>query len=126
MIYHIPTGNNKLHKNSTLEGCNSLILLSHPILLLVADKNIQDAAVQYILDTVMDELGKNKDRKFIYVEMAFFIRWWNEQTDDLKEKVSCFSMNYYFYFSSLMIISSLCSLDRKIKQYSYSVTYMSN
>ena len=97
------------------------------MLLLIADKNIQDAAVQYILDTVMDELGKNKDRKFIYVEMAFFIRWWNEQTDDLKEKVSLFSMNCYFYFTSLITISSLCFLDRKIKHNSLIVfTYMSN
>ena len=43
--------------------------------------------MQYILDTVMDELGKNPDRKFIYVEMAFFYRWWNEQTDEMKDKV---------------------------------------
>ena len=53
----------------------------------LANKTIQDAAVQYILDTVMDELGKNPDRKFIYVEMAFFYRWWNEQTDEMKDKV---------------------------------------
>ena len=53
----------------------------------VGNKSIQDAAVQYILDTVMDELGKNPDRKFIYVEMAFFYRWWNEQTDEMKDKV---------------------------------------
>ena len=70
------------------------IMINHVIIkfinffILIADKNIQDAAVQYILDTVMNELGKNKDRKFIYVEMAFFIRWWNEQTNDMKNKVS--------------------------------------
>ena len=43
--------------------------------------------MKYILDTVVEELGKNKDRKFIYVEIAFFTRWWNEQNDDIKQKV---------------------------------------
>ena len=35
----------------------------------------------------MTELEKNPDRKFIYVEIAFFYRWWNEQTDEMKDKV---------------------------------------
>ena len=48
---------------------------------------MHDAAVQYILDTVMIELAKNPDRKFIYVEIAFFYRWWNEQTDQMKDQV---------------------------------------
>uniref|UniRef100_A0A1X7VJH7 Alpha-mannosidase n=1 Tax=Amphimedon queenslandica TaxID=400682 RepID=A0A1X7VJH7_AMPQE len=51
-----------------------------------ADNNIQHAAVQYIISSVVEELSKNKDRKFIYVEIAFFIRWWNEQTDDVKQQ----------------------------------------
>ena len=46
--------------------------------------------MKYILDTVVEELGKNKDRKFIYVEIAFFTRWWNEQNDDIKQKVLLF------------------------------------
>ena len=46
--------------------------------------------MKYILDTVVEELGKNKDRKFIYVEIAFFTRWWNEQNDDIKQKVLIF------------------------------------
>ena len=54
----------------------------------------------------MDELAKNKDRKFIYVEMAFFARWWNEQTDDMKNKVSCFIMNYF----TILAISHLSIL----------------
>ena len=54
-----------------------------------ANDSIQHAAVKYILDTVVDELGKNKDRKFIYVEIAFFTRWWNEQPDDIRQKVCC-------------------------------------
>ena len=58
--------------------------------LLIANNSIQHAAVKYILDTVVEELGKNKDRKFIYVEIAFFTRWWNEQNDDIKQKVLLF------------------------------------
>lgn len=44
--------------------------------------------MQYILDTVIDELQKDPNRTFIYVEMAFFVRWWNQQTDDMKDIVS--------------------------------------
>ena len=58
------------------------------LIVLIANNSIQHAAVRYIIDTVIDELLKNKDRKFIYVEIAFFTRWWNEQTDDIKQKVS--------------------------------------
>ena len=44
----------------------------------------QQAAVQYILDNVIEELAKNPERRFVYVEIAFFWRWWNEQNDDTK------------------------------------------
>ena len=43
--------------------------------------------MQYILDTVIDELAKDKERKFIYVEIAFFVRWWREQTTERQEQV---------------------------------------
>ncbi|KAG7218977.1 hypothetical protein INR49_019375, partial [Caranx melampygus] len=36
--------------------------------------DIQHAGVQYILDSVVDQLLKNPDRRFIYVETAFFYR----------------------------------------------------
>jgi len=29
----------------------------------------------------------NPDRRFIYVEMAFFSRWWNQQSDDMRNTV---------------------------------------
>ncbi len=57
------------------------------LFLFLGNKSIQDAGVQYILDSVMVELAKNPDRKFIYVEIAFFYRWWNEQTDQMKDQV---------------------------------------
>eukprot|EP00897_Mesotaenium_endlicherianum_P007924 jgi/Mesen1/715/ME000109S_10937 len=39
----------------------------------------QVAAVQFVLDSVVEKLMENPDRKFIYVEQAFFQRWWREQ-----------------------------------------------
>ncbi len=41
-----------------------------------ANNTIQNAGVQYILDSVMPALAADPARKFIYVEMAFFKRWW--------------------------------------------------
>ena len=35
----------------------------------------QDARVQYIIDTVVDQLLQNPDRKFVYVETAYFWRY---------------------------------------------------
>ena len=56
----------------------------------VAQNTIQHAAVQYIIDSVVDELMKDPKRRFIYVEIAFFERWWNEQSDDMKDNVRRF------------------------------------
>ncbi|KDO33515.1 hypothetical protein SPRG_19152 [Saprolegnia parasitica CBS 223.65] len=40
--------------------------------------------VDYILDTVVTELLKNPDRRFMYVEQSFFQRWWREQSHEMK------------------------------------------
>ncbi|XP_075149649.1 lysosomal alpha-mannosidase II isoform X2 [Haematobia irritans] len=48
---------------------------------------IQKAGVQYILDSVVQELLKDPQKRFIYVESAFFFKWWSEQTPDLQEQV---------------------------------------
>lgn len=49
-------------------------------LLLLAD-------VRTILDSVVEELEAKPDRRFIYVEMAFFSRWWEEQTPERQASV---------------------------------------
>ncbi|CAF2951488.1 unnamed protein product [Rotaria sp. Silwood2] len=49
--------------------------------------DIQHAAVQYILDSVIQALLENADRRFIYVEIAFFWRWWRQQTEDMQNTV---------------------------------------
>ncbi|XP_051801046.1 lysosomal alpha-mannosidase isoform X1 [Acanthochromis polyacanthus] len=52
------------------------------------DRNdIQHAGVQYILDSVVDQLLKNPDRRFIYVETAFFYRWWKRQDSGMQQTV---------------------------------------
>ena len=55
-----------------------------------ANNSIQNAGVQYVLDSVMVALAQNPDRKFIYVEIAFFKRWWQQQTDAMKTQVRGF------------------------------------
>ncbi|KAK5583774.1 hypothetical protein RB653_005374 [Dictyostelium firmibasis] len=49
--------------------------------------SIAFAGVQYTLDTAITCLLANPDRKFIYVEVAFFQRWWNEQTSNMQNIV---------------------------------------
>jgi hypothetical protein len=56
----------------------------------IARNNVRHAAIQYILDSAILALDENPDRRFIYVEMAFFWRWWNQQTEDMRNKVRQF------------------------------------
>uniref|UniRef100_A0A672KA28 Alpha-mannosidase n=1 Tax=Sinocyclocheilus grahami TaxID=75366 RepID=A0A672KA28_SINGR len=50
--------------------------------------NIQHAGVQYILDSVIDQLQKDPARRFIYVETAFFYRWWRQQSQNTRRIVT--------------------------------------
>jgi alpha-mannosidase len=43
--------------------------------------------VRYILDSVVQSLSKDPKRVFNYVEMAFFSRWWEEQSSATKALV---------------------------------------
>ncbi|GMP29806.1 hypothetical protein CsSME_00004761 [Camellia sinensis var. sinensis] len=52
-----------------------------------ANNSIRGACVQDVLDSVISALLEDKNRKFIYVEMAFFQRWWRQQSKVLKTKV---------------------------------------
>jgi len=65
---------------------------------IIARNNVRHAGIQYILDSVVIALDENPDRRFIYVEMAFFWRWWNQQTDDIRNKVKQFVNEGIFYF----------------------------
>ena len=50
-------------------------------------EDIQDAAVQHVITSVVQALKRVPERKFIYVEQAFFQRWWRQQNDDIKALV---------------------------------------
>ena len=52
-----------------------------------SSNGIQNAQVQYVLDTVIIELENDATKNFIYVEVAFFIRWWREQTPEKQASV---------------------------------------
>ena len=45
------------------------------------------AGVQYIIDSVVDALRRDVARRFTYVEMGYFYRWWREQSDARKAQV---------------------------------------
>ncbi|ONK67965.1 uncharacterized protein A4U43_C05F5690 [Asparagus officinalis] len=45
------------------------------------------ACVQNVLDSLIPVLLADKNRKFIYVEHAFFQRWWRQQSDAMKKTV---------------------------------------
>ncbi|XVF57695.1 hypothetical protein PTKIN_Ptkin07bG0002600 [Pterospermum kingtungense] len=51
------------------------------------NNSIRGACVQNVLDSVISALLEDKSRKFIYVEMAFFQRWWRQQSNAKKIKV---------------------------------------
>ncbi|KAJ1685592.1 hypothetical protein LUZ63_016982 [Rhynchospora breviuscula] len=55
-----------------------------------SNNSIQGACVQNVLDSMVTALLKDKNRKFIYVEQAFFQRWWRQQSDTIKETVKGF------------------------------------
>ena len=44
-----------------------------------------DREVRSIINTVVASLAKNPTRKFMYVEQAFFQRWWREQNDTQRQ-----------------------------------------
>ncbi|VVC31552.1 Hypothetical protein CINCED_3A003390 [Cinara cedri] len=51
------------------------------------NSSIQLAAVQFILDSVISELAKDPNKRFIYVETAFFWKWWVDQSEETQRIV---------------------------------------
>ncbi|PKA54015.1 alpha-mannosidase [Apostasia shenzhenica] len=52
-----------------------------------SNNSIQGACVRNILDSVIVALLKDPNRKFVYVEQAFFQTWWAEQNEATQEVV---------------------------------------
>lgn len=48
---------------------------------------IRIANVQEIIDSVIQSLLKDSERRFIYVESAYFFKWWNQQSNTVQEQV---------------------------------------
>lgn len=40
--------------------------------------------VRYISDTVISQLRLDKRRRFLFVETGYFMRWWDEQSDGIR------------------------------------------
>lgn len=62
-------------------------LLTISVLVSTVHNDLQQAGVQYILDSVISALLAEPTRRFVYVEMAFFSRWWHQQTNETQEVV---------------------------------------
>uniref|UniRef100_A0A2N9ECH2 alpha-mannosidase n=1 Tax=Fagus sylvatica TaxID=28930 RepID=A0A2N9ECH2_FAGSY len=52
-----------------------------------SNNSIQGACVQNVLDSLVPALLADKNRKFIYVEQAFFQRWWRDQSETIQHVV---------------------------------------
>ncbi|GLT27152.1 hypothetical protein SLA2020_021760 [Shorea laevis] len=52
-----------------------------------SNNSIQGACVQNVLDSLVPALLADKNRKFIYVEQAFFQRWWRDQSEEIQNVV---------------------------------------
>jgi lysosomal alpha-mannosidase len=72
----------------------------------LARKDLGLPGVQYIIDSAIEALLDNPDRRFIYVEIAFFWRWWLEQTEDMQNTVKQL-VNAGYLLKSATIIQSI-------------------
>ncbi|XP_038973744.1 alpha-mannosidase-like isoform X5 [Phoenix dactylifera] len=52
-----------------------------------SNNSIQGACVMSVLDSVVDALLKDPNRKFVFAEQAFFQRWWRDQNEQTQEVV---------------------------------------
>ena len=85
-----------------------------------SDKSITIQGVQYILDSVFPQLSLDPTRRFIYVEMGFFKRWWNEQDQDTKNLVQSLLKSGQFEF----INGGYCMNDEADVYYEDSIDQM--
>ncbi|CAI5998616.1 unnamed protein product [Closterium sp. NIES-65] len=86
-----------------------------------SNNSIQVAAVQYILDTVVEQLSEDPNRKFIQVEQAFFQRWWRRQSKDVQRVVRRLVKNGQLEFTN----GGWCMHDEAATHYTDMVHQMS-
>ncbi|XP_027051348.1 lysosomal alpha-mannosidase-like [Pocillopora damicornis] len=85
-----------------------------------ANNSIQHAGVQYILDSVIPQLTADSSKRFIYVEIAFFERWWNEQNKAMKREVKRLVANKQLEF----INAGWCMNDEATTHYNAIIDQM--
>ena len=83
-------------------------------------RDITPVGVQYILDSVVPELMKDPKKRFIYVEMAFFQRWWREQHDIMRHHVRRLVENGQLEF----ILGGWCMNDEAAAHYNAIIDQM--
>ncbi|GJP85072.1 hypothetical protein CLOP_g15174 [Closterium sp. NIES-67] len=86
-----------------------------------SNNSIQVAAVQYILDTVVEQLSLDPNRKFIQVEQGFFQRWWRRQPKDVRRVVRRLVKNGQLEFTN----GGWCMHDEAATHYADMVHQMS-
>ncbi|WJX77074.1 alpha-mannosidase [Trifolium repens] len=79
-----------------------------------SNNSIRGACVQNVLDSVISSLLEDQNRKFIYVEMAFFQRWWRQQSKAKKLKVKELVNSGQLSSNSCNLITSLCIIAFQI------------
>jgi alpha-mannosidase len=77
--------------------------------------------VEAILDTVVQQLLDNPDRTFVYADLAFYIKWWQELHEDTKAVVRSLVQQGRFEFTNGGIVQH----DEATSHYSGMVDQMS-
>lgn len=83
------------------------------------NNNVVRIGVVYILDSVVQELLADANKKFTYVEISYFWRWWEEQDEDMKTKVRGLVQNGQLEFANggwVMNDEAACHYEDIIEQ----------
>ncbi|KAJ6680331.1 ALPHA-MANNOSIDASE [Salix purpurea] len=78
-----------------------------------SNNSIQGACVQNVLDSLIPALLADRNRKFIYVEQAFFQRWWRDQSETMQQVVKQLVSSGQLEF----INGGMCMHDEAVTHY---------
>ncbi|XP_038696412.1 probable alpha-mannosidase At5g13980 isoform X2 [Tripterygium wilfordii] len=78
-----------------------------------SNNSIQGACVQNVLDSLIPALLADENRKFIYVEQAFFQRWWRNQREAMQNVVKRLVRSGQLEF----INGGMCMHDEAVTHY---------
>ena len=63
-----------------------------------SNNSLQHASVNNLITATLAALRRNPERKFIYVEQAFFQRWWRQQNNETQEQLKQLVINGQWEF----------------------------